>query len=82
MPFAFASTTPCLRVWTTLQSSVTSPTVMPNSFDFWILVQMSAFSRSDLVGMQPRWRHVPPRNGSFSMTATFMPSCPARMPAT
>src|SRR5438067_7924524 len=43
---------------------------------------MSAFSRSDFVGMQPRWRHVPPRNGSFSMTATFMPSCPARIPAT
>src|SRR6185436_19343351 len=64
------------------QSMVTSPTVMPKSFAFWIFCQMSAFSSSALVGMQPRCRHVPPRNGSRSTTPTLSPSCPARMPAT
>ena len=34
------------------------------------------------VGMQPTCRHVPPRNGSFSMTAVFSPHCEARIAAT
>ena len=46
---------------------------MPKSFAFWIFLQTSAFSSSDLVGMQPRCRQVPPRNGSFSMTADLEP---------
>src|SRR5450759_807244 len=40
----------------------------------------SADSRSALVGMHPRWRHVPPILSS-STRATFMPSCAARKAA-
>ena len=34
-----------------------------------------------LVGMQPTRRQVPPSSGSFSMQATFAPSCAARIAA-
>src|SRR5580698_6668261 len=43
---------------------------------------MSAWWRNTLVGMQPTWRHVPPKNESFSTTATFRPHCAARIAAT
>src|SRR5271156_868190 len=43
---------------------------------------MSAWCRKTLVGMQPTCRQVPPRNGSFSTTATFNPHCAARIAAT
>src|SRR5882757_11400369 len=32
--------------------------------------------------MQPTWRQVPPRKGSFSTTTVFNPSSPARIAAT
>ena len=37
---------------------------------------------SALDGMQPMLRQVPPKVGSFSTTATFMPSCAARIAQT
>ena len=37
---------------------------------------------SALDGMQPTLRHVPPKVASFSTTATFMPSCAARIAQT
>src|SRR3954452_13748320 len=40
----------------------------------------AADSRSALVGMQPRWRHVPP-SLSWSTSATLIPSWPARKAA-
>src|SRR5439155_18946930 len=42
----------------------------------------SALYRSDLVGIQPMCRQVPPRAGHFSTRAVFSPSCAARMAAT
>src|SRR5205823_3135093 len=41
-----------------------------------------ACSSSALVGMHPHRRHVPPSAFCFSTTATFRPSCAARMAAT
>src|SRR5579871_430964 len=64
------------------QSSFGSPQVMPNSFEFWISDQTSAFCKSALVGMQPTCRHVPPSFSSFSTTATLSPNSAARNAAT
>ena len=41
----------------------------------------SALARSALVGMQPQFRHTPPRL-ERSTHATFSPSCAARMAPT
>jgi hypothetical protein len=46
------------------------------------LSSISAACSSALVGMQPRRVQVPPKRGSFSTQATFIPSWPARIAAT
>ena len=82
MPRELASTTFCLRSWALPMSSVGAATWMPRAPASRISSSTSAVCSSALVGMQPRSVQVPPTFGSFSTTATFMPSCPARMPAT
>src|SRR3954463_3899840 len=59
-----------------------SPIVTPHSFTFWTIFSACACSSSALVGMHPQRRHVPPSAFCFSTTATFKPSCAARMAAT
>ena len=47
-----------------------------------LVVQFARLQARALLGMHPMRRQVPPSLGSFSMQATFMPSCAARMAAT
>jgi hypothetical protein len=49
---------------------------------FTLLTQNTALCSSNLVGMQPRLRHVPPRCSlsRFSISTTFIPSWLVRIP--
>src|SRR6187399_3320269 len=55
---------------------------MPHSFAFCTILSAWACSSSALVGMHPQIRQVPPSAFWRSITATFFPSCEARMAAT
>src|SRR5262245_48184681 len=55
---------------------------MPQSAAFNASLKVCACSSNAFVGMQPRFRQVPPRTGSRSTTAVRNPSCDARMAAT
>ena len=82
MPLALLSTILRLRAWALTMSRRGSATSMPRSAASRISSSTAAVWSSALVGMQPRWVQVPPYFGSFSTTATFIPSWPARIPAT
>jgi len=56
--------------------------VRPQSFAPCATFSACACSSSAFVGMQPTSRHVPPSAFCFSTTATFRPSCAARIAAT
>ena len=85
-PLVRPVTTRSFRAWTCVMSMPTAaaaaPIVTPHSFAFWTIFSACACSSSALVGMQPQSRHVPPSAFCFSTTATFSPSCAARMAAT
>ena len=58
----------------------------PHSSAFFSWFSSSAFLSRDLLGMQPQFRHTPPRPpipvpSSFSTTAVLSPSCAPRMAA-
>ena len=64
------------------KSSCGSPTVtpsLPNVSCAWC--RKCAVCTHAFVGMHPTRRQVPPSSGSFSMQATFAPSCAARIAA-
>ncbi len=82
MPLALPSTTLRLRSCALAMSSVGSPTWIPRAAASRISSSTLAVWSRALVGMQPRCRQVPPNLGSLSTTATFIPSWPARIPAT
>src|SRR5438132_5448056 len=66
----------------TAGQSISRPAVFtPSAPAPWIWWASSEEWRNDLVGMQPRWRQVPP-TFSFSMTATLSPSWAPRMAPT
>ena len=73
-------TTSAFQAWTFAQSKVTFSAVTPNCSlcSAW-LYSFAEFS-SDLVGMQPTFRQVPPRN-SFSTSSTRFFACPSRSAA-
>src|SRR5262245_16065495 len=54
----------------------------PHSLARCTIFNACACSSSALVGMHPQIRHVPPSAFCFSTTATFRPSCDARIAAT
>ena len=68
--------------WPMSIAGVPAGSVTPHSFAFWTIFSACACSSSALVGMQPQIRQVPPSAFCFSTTATFFPSCAARMAAT
>ena len=81
-PSVICLTTPAFQTLAVAKSSLASLTCTPN------LAKLSSTSRNAyavctqaLVGMQPTRRQVPPSSGSWSMQATFAPSCAARMAA-
>ncbi len=81
-PCVICLTTPAFHAFDAPKSSVAWPTCTPNlpklsSASF----KANAVCTHALVGMQPTRRQVPPSSGSFSMQATFAPSCAARMAA-
>ena len=87
MPLVRPVTIRSLRACTWAMSMATatgrrSPMVTPHSFAFWTIFSACACSSSALVGMQPQSRQVPPSAFCFSTTATFRPSCAARIAAT
>src|SRR5699024_12404723 len=60
------------------KSKLTSPEI-PKVLASWLKVcATSAFLSSALDGIQPTFKHTPPQY-CFSTTATFLPSCAARM---
>ena len=66
------------RFWIAAQSKLTSPsTVTPSFFAPSIACSNSADASSALLGMQPMFRHVPPKYVFFSTIATDAPSCAA-----
>ena len=80
MAIASADTTR-LRACVGPKDIVASPS-MPNVFFSCVRMwAISAFRRSALLGMQPTLRQTPPQY-CFSTTATFLPSCDARIAAT
>ena len=81
-PCVICLTTPAFQALDAVKSSVVSPTFTPN-FAKCSSASLSANAvcTQAFVGMQPTRRHVPPSSGSFSMQATFAPSCAARMAA-
>src|SRR5262245_50673399 len=88
-PLVSPLTTRSFRAWTCVMLMATSagvagglPTVTPQSLAFCTIFIACACSRSALVGMQPQSRQVPPSAFCFSTTATFRPSCAARIAAT
>ena len=83
MPLLSRSTIRSLRVITAAKSSPTLSAVIPNSLRFLKSSNRSAVWSSAFVGMQPRWRQVPPQPaGSRSTTAVLSPICAARTAAT
>ena len=84
MPRVRPLTTLSLRVWTWVMSIAGVPAgiVTPHSLAFWMTFSACACSSSAFVGMQPQMRQVPPSAFCFSTTATFIPSCAARIAAT
>ena len=81
-PCVICFTTPAFQTFDAAKSSLASPTCTPN------FAKLSSASLSAnavcthaFVGMQPTRRQVPPSSGSFSMQATFAPSCAARIAA-
>jgi len=75
-------TTASLRLSTWGQSISGWPTLRPRPPAALFMVYASSDEcRNDLVGMQPRWRQVPP-TFSFSMTATLSPSWAPRIAPT
>ncbi len=81
-PEVICLTTPAFHTFDAPKSSVAPPTWTPN------FAKLSSASRSAyavcthaFVGMHPTRRQVPPSSGSFSMHATFAPSCAARIAA-
>ncbi len=81
-PDVICLTTPSFHAFEAAKSSFASPTLTPN-FAKCSSASLSANAvcTHAFVGMQPTRRHVPPSSGSFSMQATFAPSCAARMAA-
>ena len=80
-PLTMPAETWRLRLKVGPNDMVASPS-MPNFFFSWVRVwASSAFFSSALLGMQPTLRHTPPQY-CFSTTATFLPSCEARIAAT
>ena len=82
MPLVICFTTWSLRASMAVTSICTSPVWMP----WWASLCLASWKRWELSsraleGMQPMFRHVPPRNWR-STQATFRPSCAARMAAT
>ena len=80
-PEVSLSTTEARKAWTFSQSTRTSAPMMPM-----FPLQVAASYTSELcsmalVGMQPRFRQVPP-SSSFSTRVTLAPSWAARMAAT
>src|SRR5688572_20610997 len=61
---------------------VPAGSVTPHSFACCTTFSACACSSRALVGMQPQMRQVPPSAFCRSTTATFFPSCDARMAAT
>ncbi len=60
---------------------VASPSMPKRSFSWASVCASSAFLSNAFDGMQPTLRQTPPQYFS-STTATFLPSCEARMAAT
>ncbi len=80
-PLTMPADTWRLRAWVGPKAIVASPS-MPYFVLSWVRVcASSAFFSSALLGMQPTLRQTPPQY-CFSTTATFLPSCDARMAAT
>ena len=67
--------------WLTSMRAGWSPSSRPHSFAAWAIFRAWACSSSALVGMQPQLRQVPPSVFCRSTTATFSPSCAARIAA-
>jgi len=82
MPPTLAVTVSSLCVSICLRFSF-GATSIPNWENWWPASSNSSEACSSaLEGMQPMLRQVPPKVGHFSTTATFMPSCAARIAAT
>jgi hypothetical protein len=77
-PFEFCVLTARDRFMAVPYSNATSPTVMPKSLAWRILLASDALSRSALAGMHPHRTQVPPR-ASRSMMAVERPSWAQRM---
>ena len=83
MPLLSRLTMRSLRDMTAGKSSETLSARIPNSLRFWRSSKRSAVCSSAFVGMQPRWRQVPPQPAaSRSTTAVFSPIWAARTAAT
>jgi hypothetical protein len=80
-PFEFCVLTARDRFMAVPYSNETSPTVMPKSLAWRILLASAALSRSALAGMHPQRTQVPPR-ASRSMMAVERPSWAQRMAQT
>ena len=80
-PERILRTTSSLRAIIRVKSMVGSGTMIPKSAALRILRSRSAPASSDLVGMQPQLRHVPP-SSARSMSTVSAPSCAARRAAT
>ncbi len=65
-----------------IDTAAPSMPVSPHSFAACATLSACACSSSAFVGMQPQMRQVPPSAFWRSTTATFNPSCAARMAAT
>ena len=89
--FVFMSArTPLVNVFTTLSlrccifpRSTCTPSNMTPCFSasFFANMKWSLEVNSALLGMQPMFKQVPPSSLSFSTSAVFSPSCPARIAA-
>ena len=83
MPLVVAPTTSPLRFIICAKSSLGAATTMPCAARSWPASSNRwEDCRRALEGMQPTLRQVPPSVARFSTTATFMPSCAARIAAT
>ena len=81
-PVVICLTTPAFHAFDTPKSSCGSPTFTPNFAKLSCAsLRAKAVCTQAFVGMHPTRRHVPPSSGSFSMHATFAPSCAARIAA-
>ena len=83
MPRVFSPTTLSLRAIIAARSSPSWPIVMPCCASACCAsAYFSEDCSSAFDGMQPILRQVPPSVSRFSMQATLMPSCAARIAAT